>query len=268
MNMKYPLISTALMVGLASPGVASVINGGFETGDLTGWELRGFASVITGAYGTGPTEGSYQALLQSGNGVSNTSTAISIGAIESFLGLPADSIQELVPYNPIANNVKEGSAIKQEFIGKAGHVLSFDWNFLTNEATPFNPPYPYNDFGAWSLYDQNTGALLADTFYPDYDLSSTSFKEETGFHTQVSLPLTDGHSYTLGFVVADADDILVDSALVVDNIMVYPDPSGIPEDDPPLPGAAVPDSSSTLLLFLIALPAGLGFLRLLRPGGR
>jgi len=43
--------------------MTTLINGGFETGDLTGWQTIGDASVQTSSFGSGPTQVTYQAVL-------------------------------------------------------------------------------------------------------------------------------------------------------------------------------------------------------------
>ena len=45
------------------PARAGFINGGFETGDFTGWSTIGDVSIQTDAFGAGPPQGNYQAFL-------------------------------------------------------------------------------------------------------------------------------------------------------------------------------------------------------------
>jgi hypothetical protein len=74
-------------------------NGGFETGDLTGWVASGDGRVISGLGGFRPTEGKFTGLLSTGLGFTTGS-----GAIEQHFCLPADAKQ-----------------------------LAFDWNFSSEE---------------------------------------------------------------------------------------------------------------------------------------
>ena len=186
----------------ASSSQAAIINGGFED-DFNGWETIGNTSIETSAFGSGPVEGNNQALLSTGG---NTSTD---SEIEAFLGLEAGSLDSLGNGNATA-----GSAIKQTFTANAGDTVSFQWNFLTNEATPTF----FNDFAFVSLVGLSE---LADTV-STFSLSPTSFDEETGFQT-FSFDITTTGTYTLGLGVIDSIDLIVDSALIVDNVSV-PEP--------------------------------------------
>ena len=70
-----------------APGV--VVNGGFETGTLTGWNTLGNTSIQTAAYGTAPTQGTYQALITNGSG------SVSDANLETFLGLSTGALDGL-----------------------------------------------------------------------------------------------------------------------------------------------------------------------------
>jgi hypothetical protein len=106
-------------------------------------------------------------------------------------------------------NATEGSAMKLSTITvAAGSTLTFDWNFLTNEATPSS----YNDFAFVSI---NGLRELADT-NSTFALSPTVFNEQTGYK-QFSYTFRAAGTYTIGLGVVDAGDKTVDSALVVDN---------------------------------------------------
>jgi len=104
-----------------------IVNGGFETGDLTGWEHGHGQAVITDAsYGSGPMSGKYDLLL------TNESDNNKDWEIEAFLQLPAGSLDGL------GGDATVGAAVKTYFVSHAGQVLSFKFNFLTNEF-PFSP---------------------------------------------------------------------------------------------------------------------------------
>lgn len=204
-------LSTVLV---AAPSQAAVVNGSFESG-LNGWTSTGFVLVIDNTIGAAPTNGNFQAVL------STYPSTVSATSLEGFLGLSAGSLNGL---NKGA--VTRGSAIKQTFTANAGDVVSFDWNFLTTEATP-NPGY--NDFAFASL----TGLTeLADTSSTTFVNSLTPFREETGYQT-ASYTIATGGTYTLGIGVADVGDqavtsifgeIPVPSGLLVDNVSSEPVP--------------------------------------------
>jgi hypothetical protein len=123
------IVSLAGVLG-ASPSQAAVMNGTFETGDLSGWTTQGNTSNVNG-----------QAFL-SADGDSDTS-------IEQFLGLSAGTLDALN-----GSNATNGSAIKQTITANAGDVLSFDWLFQSGDYLP------YNDFSFFSV--SSVASKLAD----------------------------------------------------------------------------------------------------------
>jgi hypothetical protein len=62
---KKILVVLVLLALVPATGSATelVINGGFETGDLTGWAHDGSVEVLEGAWGIDPYSGSYMAVL-------------------------------------------------------------------------------------------------------------------------------------------------------------------------------------------------------------
>ncbi|MEQ9670220.1 S8 family serine peptidase [Coleofasciculus sp. G2-EDA-02] len=176
------------------------VNGGFETGSFDPWQTTGNTTIETAAFGSGPTEGTNQALLTNGG------TSVSDTQLETFLGLTSGSLDGLGN-----GNATVGSAIKQTVTVSAGTQLSFDWNFLTNEATPTF----FNDFGFVSIVS-NTLNTLANT-NSSFVSSPTIFNEETGFGT-FSYTFQTAGTFTLGIGVVDVGDTVVDSGLLVDNL--------------------------------------------------
>jgi hypothetical protein len=196
----------------AADARAGIVNGSFETGDFTGWDGSGSFVVQTAAFGATPTSGTYHALLSTG--------ANSAASIEAFLGLTSGTL------NAISGGTATiGSAIRQSITGQAGDVLSFDWNFLTNE---FLEEALYNDFAFWSLVNQQSGELLADTFFVPFVLSSTTFTSETGYQA-TTFTLTQSGTFTLGFGVMDVQDQAIRSGLLIDNVQLTSSASPIPE---------------------------------------
>ena len=208
-------LGTACSISLSAiaavqPASAQLVNGGFETGNFTGWATTGNTSIQTSAFGSGPTEGTFEAL------VSTAEPTVTDFSLEAFLGLAPGSLDNLGN-----GNATFGSAIRQTFTGRAGDILTFDWNFLTNEFT--DPSNSFNDFSFVSL-----GLLseLADTRLPIFLGSPTPFNEETGFRTfSFTIPTTG--TYVLGLGVTDVGDTVVDSGLLVDNVRLtsVPEPT-------------------------------------------
>ncbi|BAZ70785.1 MAG: hypothetical protein KME28_03985 [Pelatocladus maniniholoensis HA4357-MV3] len=179
----------------------TVINGGFENGDFTGWTTLGATSIETATFNSGPSEGSSQALLSTGG------VTFSDAIIETFLGLETGSLD-----NFGNGDVTQGSAIRQIFTANAGDILTFDWSLLTNESAQV---FPNNDFFFVSISSESE---LADTKFSSLVTSSTTeFFAETGLQTfSFTIPTTG--TYTLGLGVADVGDNTVDSGLLIDNV--------------------------------------------------
>jgi len=211
---------------------ATLINGGFETGDFTGWTTLGETSIETSAFGSGPTQGTSQASL------STEGAAFAGSIIEEFLGLDPGSLDNLgtsLDFLPFPGGVaSQGSAIRQTFTANAGDLLTFDWNFLTNDPSLFPT---FNDFSFVSISSLSD---LASTTFPAVISPMTRFFQETGFQPfSFTIPTTG--TYTLGIGVTDWRDTTKDSVLLVDNVQL----------------ASVPEPTSTLgLLAFGALGAG------------
>jgi hypothetical protein len=188
---------------------ASIVNGGFEAGNFDGWETLGDTSIETAAFGSGPTEGDFQALLR-------TSSSNEF-QLEDFLGLSSGSLASLGN-----GNATDGSAIKQTFTAKAGQVVKFDWNFLTDELDFDDDPLSFNDFAFVSLTSLSE---LGDTSL-SFMNSLTPFSDETGFEKFSYVIPTTG-TYTLGIGVTDVGNRIFESGLLVDKVAVTPEPASI-----------------------------------------
>lgn len=141
-----------------------IVNNGFEA-EFTGWKTIGQTTTENFAFASSRgTEGLYQAFLSTGE------DAAPVSSLESFLGLEANSLNKLSEGEPI-----EGSAVRQEFTAQAGDLLTFDFNFLTDESTSNS----YNDFAFVSVTSLSE---VADTHFQTIN-SRSRFEEETSFNT-------------------------------------------------------------------------------------
>lgn len=187
-NLKNKLLMAAAgatFVFTASPSQAAVIN----ISDFTGWEQIG---------NVGFTSGNQQANLSSAEGVSDT-------AIESFLGLANGTLDA-----SNFQNATNGSAIRNTIAVEAGDVLSFDWQFQTNDYLP------YNDFSFYSI-----GSSL-------YELADIRLVGDFGqIASQTSYTFTTDGTYTIGFGVVNTLDQLVASNLTVGSNAGEPVPEPI-----------------------------------------
>jgi hypothetical protein len=220
------LITVAgLLVATAETSPAAVVNGSFETGNFSDWNTSGQASDETSSFQVTPVNGSYQAVLQTCFFVGACDDSQSLNNandLESFLGLSGNELSNL--------SVVEGSAIKQTITANAGDVLSFSWNFLTDEDAA---NVDYNDFAFFTL--NNTLYSLADiqSIFP-VNPSFSHLKKETGYQTY-TIPISVTGNYILGFGVVDVDktgggDNTINSALLVDNIKLT-NGAKVPEPD-------------------------------------
>lgn len=215
---------------------AAVINGDFEDG-FTGYSTIGDTIVHTGSFESSYGGGYSSAVISNTPGAEVDFTfsgnpAASTADLEAFLGLATGSLNAIA-----TNSVIEGSAIKQTFYGNANDILSFDFQFLTDEDVKLDHNHPsraYNDLAFFTFqFDESPTYVfqLADTF-SDFTDSYTPFIYETNAQTQ-SLSLLETGYYTIGFGVVDVGDEGFSSSLLVDNVGLTPSPS-----------ESVPDPSS------------------------
>lgn len=234
------LMSWSSLLG-ASPSYAVSINGGFETSNFTGWSRIGDTSIQTAnSFGSSPTEGVFEAFLSTASVADDNfnfsgTDAVPSSDVEAFLGLEPGSLNNLG--NRDVFPVIEGAAIKQAFAANAGDILSFDYNFLTDE-------YPqseyYNSF-AFIVLNTSTNEL-ADTF-SNLNPSSTFFNQETGFQSFSTVLPTSG-TYTLGLGIVDRGEAF-SSGLLVDNVQT----------------TSIPEPSSTLGVLAFAALGGVSLLK-------
>ncbi|MBD9357792.1 PEP-CTERM sorting domain-containing protein [Methylomonas albis] len=196
------------------PVQAAFLNGGFETGNFKIWSSLGDASVTDTGFGIGPVTGTFQALLT--NAATATDgynysgiDAVAVDQLEAFLHLPTASLGAF-----------EGTGIGQSFTANAGDILSFSWDFLTDQANQVE----FNDF-AFAVLDgnlislTNTASLLK--------TSNSPFLLETGYAGFSQILSAGNHS--LSFAIVDVGDGLATSGLLIDNVSLSATPTTVPE---------------------------------------
>lgn len=211
-------IGLSVLIG-ASPASAT---GFTQTGDVV------FSAEFEDA-GLSDSLGNAEVLLSNTPGAEDNfsfskSGAVNTTTIQSFLGLNSGSLDS---YS--TNYVIQGSAIKNSFTASMNNIISFSFNFLTDEdVKSSNPtfgrsgePNPfYNDFAFLTiLFDGDASAQifqLADTFNK-FQASTTSFISETGW-LSYSTSLDRSGTYTVGFGIADVGDDGFSSGLLLKNI--------------------------------------------------
>src|SRR5262245_46086274 len=95
---KWAAVAALLVVGAAGPARADFINGGFETGNFTGWRTTGNTAVL-GTFGTGanvvpPPQGSFQAGMSNGPQFSGTGP-VDAAPLAAFVGLSIAQLNAL-----------------------------------------------------------------------------------------------------------------------------------------------------------------------------
>lgn len=233
--LEHSLLATSIVSSLglsglvvASPASATgftqtgdvVFRADFERAELS--QLLGNAEVLLSN-----TPGAEDNFSFSG------SPAVGTKETEIFLGLNSGSLT-----NYSNNKVVQGSAIKQSFTASMNDILSFSFNFLTDEDVIssddiFSKPNPlFNDFAFLTiLFDgDSSGQIfkLADTFN-SFQASDSLFISETGW-LNYSTPLSHSGKYTVGFGIADVGDDGFSSGLLLKNIQYSARPNApVPE---------------------------------------
>jgi len=213
------------VVFVAAPATAQVVNGDFESGDLTGWTPSGTSVVeVLQATNFSPDipqpEGTYYCLLSTG---------------------PANQGGGGSDLDGNGTNEFDIARLRQTFITPVDDdVITFRWGFLSREA---DQPAQYDDIfhvtvdGVVVLFG-STNKPGGISPYPDtppydglnYNVSSTGPTDGswfwdtvsdgfTGFST-FSIVIPTAGTHTVEFVVADQADALYDSGLLIDEVIL------------------------------------------------
>jgi hypothetical protein len=215
---SHPLKRLEFLAGLAlllpALGQAQVVNGGFETGNVSGWGVAGQAAAHDATFGVTPTHGSYAGYIENtGNGT------ILAPDMETALHLPTGTVLTFVSGTPT-----RGTVMWQNVTVAAGQSLTFDWNFMSDE---LNEDPIYNDFAFYSVVGATSG--VADSFLLASRNSSSftpggpvGFDGLTGW-SSATYTFTASDTYRIGFGVMNVTDGGHNSALMLDAITV-PEP--------------------------------------------
>lgn len=213
------ITALAVQLGSAESADAIIIEiTSFEPGPIPGLERVGQVRRQQGFAGLGPTDGSR--FLRVGTQESNGNNgATDAATIESTLGLTGGTIDSIFVSDVLSlgSGATNGSAIQITFDAFAGDSLLFDWNFLTDEATPEDT---FTDFAWGTLVDVGSGTTVAEGDLANANESSFvltpngNFDQTQWATASVLLPTTGTYEITLGAM--DVEDTLVDSYLLLD----------------------------------------------------
>jgi len=192
---------------------AQVVNGGFESGDFTGYTID---TTIPDSSLQRTDSGSRQALLTT---IEDATLLLLLLVIGSFLGLGAGSLTGL------GNGTAfEGSASNRllPVVRRRRKIPDFAFQFsLTVEVPPRSRKTILRLFLST---ETRTCRQIASVSSSTFHGSSTIFASETGYQS-FSFQIPSAGSYTLGLGVVDVTDGSANSGLLVDSVAV----SAVPE---------------------------------------
>ncbi len=225
LNALQALSSAGATVALSSPETLS-----FEAG-LTAWESFGSASVDAVVSDATAPQKKFQAAISTGEG------ALSAELLEQAVDLSSGSLDEL------GNGISiEGSALRTTVKVAAGNVLTFDWNFLSDE--PIDGEFnDYSFFGVDGVVVELADLSANLSELVQSQTADPAFEVATGYRTLSHTFETDGAvALTLG--VVDVNDAQVDSTLVIDNLLLTSPTADAPVAEVPASDIPIADPSA------------------------
>jgi hypothetical protein len=245
-NKNKLFFGTALALLLvASAAQADIINGGFETGDFTGWTVTGFTGQNLSRDDTNHTTPNY--LNNEAAGVPASTTNVVVNSLVSPAIYPTQGkFFAFISNENSTGTPLAGSAIRQTFtVGPGATVLSFDVQFLSAEV--INSQW---DFGGVALLDSSNNVITDFTLDHDPGTGTSptnahatanvagGFADSTGWLSEsFNLSALDGQTVTLLAYATNTGDQSVESRLLLDNVV-----------EQGVPTTAVPEPATLLLL--------------------
>jgi hypothetical protein len=200
------------------------------------WDKIGYHKLVSHYESYTMQEGSSAYLLQTTTkgGVSGTYTYNQV--IDNFLSLGDSSVKD------VSSQATNGSALKSNFVVSKGDTVSFHYMFDTDDCQP------YADFATYSI-DSEVYQLSSVADVGNMGVGNSGWKE-VSFVTQ--------SSGNLGFAVLNLKNDLVNSSLLIDNVVVNGASNQVQMGGSyKLPfdfNLADTDSSESLTIFIKGLP--------------
>lgn len=202
---RHSIIGLAGILMAVMPGRAGVVNGGFETGDLSGWVGTPYATVSVFIAGDPAPEGTYAAFLPS----TYSPVPFPDVAMEAFIGLPPGTLDALGMGDAV-----RGEAIKQNVRVSTGDVLSFEYNIVCAPGGP-------DDLAFFAVGDEvHVFATSSDALIPLPD----GYFWQTGF-SGVEYTLDSDGLVQIAFGIVDVAPEGYPSNLRIDAVQVIPEPA-------------------------------------------
>lgn len=227
-----------VVAGSASAAVISLNNGGFETGNLSGWTTLG-SVVATPSTNVTTYDGTVWTIGSNLTTMAQLNPSVDIGSIESALGITPGTLNTFNT-NPNGGSLTDGAAIYQSFTGNTGDTLAVAWDYVATDYIPFNDPA----FAIIVNPDGSTSIIVLASIHGQGMAVGTS--GHSGWQT-FSNTLTQTGAFTLAFVTTNDKDTVLDSVLFIDNGPGTCNPTCPPAVDPVNP---VPEPGSFALLGL------------------
>jgi hypothetical protein len=203
---------------------AAVINGGFESGSLSGWNSLGNVSVSSGiSYGVAgsvlPDTGSFAARLIAGGQTAGT-LASAMGISESALEASNQGV-----------NAFDGSLVSQTISAIAGDKLQFRWNFAEKDGYLNGVNSLLFDDWAFFGIQFNGNPTEVSSLASVAGTGPTTGCTVGGWET-LTVDITDSGDYTFYFGVVNGIDGMQDSELwldggVISGISAVPEPGSL-----------------------------------------
>ncbi len=210
LNSKYPkqfvaACVAALCCNLSYATEISLINQGFETGDLTGWDSIGLVQAVGETSVTTSNGTTYQISPHQTTMAFLDSTGTSVSEIESFFGLSNGRLS-----SEASAQLTNGSGISQSFVAAAGDSIDMSWNYVARDYIPYTDP----SFAILIAPDGSAQVeVLASTTGPGLVTGSDGISGVFTFAEE----LTQTGEYTIGFAVTNSLDTVLNAALFLDD---------------------------------------------------
>jgi hypothetical protein len=209
-----PVIETkAALVAAGVIGTVPLTNGGFETGDFTGWTLTGAGNVIS-SFGTlTPPEGKFMALI-------HTKTGSTLSGCGTGKDCTKTTLSQKFNVNSIITAKGKGALLSNEFPTFTSTKSSFNDRYLVQIVDSSGQTFTIFDQTVNDTTDfvATSAAVTVGTFTLDKGAGATGFDER-----KKTIVAAKGEA-TLTLSVTNVTDATHESGFLLDAIVLTQDP--------------------------------------------